>query len=270
MIYCDRSSVRVPEELFARAIEATRRLTIGQASTSLEERIQFRSQVWMGFKPFLRELFHGKCAFCESHLDAVTFGEIEHFRPKTDARQLSGETSPAHYYWLAYEWTNLYHICQKCNYNKRTLFPVLGERVAIATSALEERVLLLDPCADNPEDYLVFSTDGIVSPRELPPQELEKYDGIHRGEITIQVFGLNREELVQARKQAALAVLTLQRLLLLATNKDERQTVSNQLENVASPASEFSAIAKQMLLRGVDQPSQDRNCQSRFRLARSA
>ena len=36
-----------------------------------------------------------------------------------------------HYYWLACEWTNLYLVCRTCNVNKKTLFPVDGERAPV-------------------------------------------------------------------------------------------------------------------------------------------
>jgi hypothetical protein len=61
-----------------------------------------------GLKEALAKLFHGKCAYCESSVLHVQPYAIEHFRPKAGAIGLDGIFSPDHYWWLAFEWTNLY------------------------------------------------------------------------------------------------------------------------------------------------------------------
>jgi hypothetical protein len=48
-------------------------------------------------KERLIEIFNNKCAFCECNTSAGAAYDVEHFRPKF------------HYYWLCYEWTNLYY-----------------------------------------------------------------------------------------------------------------------------------------------------------------
>ena len=47
----------------------------------------------------LLDLFHGKCAFCETSIAQSFSGEIAHFRPN---RQIE-EESPG-YWWLTYDW----------------------------------------------------------------------------------------------------------------------------------------------------------------------
>src|SRR5206468_3497187 len=77
-------------------------------------------------KDALREAQHGKCAFCESKVDHTAHGDVEHFRPKAGYRQSVGAPleSPG-YYWLAYEWSNLFFACPKCNQShKKNLFPL--------------------------------------------------------------------------------------------------------------------------------------------------
>lgn len=56
----------------------------------------------------LLELFHYKCAYCESRIEKC---EVEHYRPKG---RVDGSAHPG-YYWLAYEWENLYPSCESCN-----------------------------------------------------------------------------------------------------------------------------------------------------------
>lgn len=174
------------------------------------QRKMFVDDDWVKFRfaaaPALRNLFNGKCAFCETpagargpststrRQSAAGSGssiEIERFRPSTGASNLDGDGSIEHYGWLAFEWRNIYSICAACSRSKRSLFPVEGERAPIRTPvnsvARKEKALLLDPCKDRPEKHLVFQEDGTVGAQTK------------MGETTIQVFNLNREDLIKAR-----------------------------------------------------------------------
>jgi uncharacterized protein (TIGR02646 family) len=173
----------------------------------------------------LEELFHGKCAYCETFYRMSAPVDIEHFRPKNSVSE-----DPAHpgYWWIAMAWDNLLPSCLDCNRKRKQhlvassaslvelrenmkrqpvtqsgkldSFPIKGgtarlqpEDVAYAT----EQALLLNPCMDVPEDHLEFVFDGtppisLVVPRASPaPSE--------RGAVSIQVYGLNRLGLVQER-----------------------------------------------------------------------
>lgn len=63
-------------------------------------------------KERLEELFHGKCAYCESRYSSTRPMDVEHYRPK--GRVAESEGHPG-YYWLAAEWTNLLPSCIDCN-----------------------------------------------------------------------------------------------------------------------------------------------------------
>ena len=67
-------------------------------------------------KTALQQAQHNKCAFCESKFVHVGYGDVEHFRPKAGFQQGADDTlvRPG-YYWLAYEWSNLFFSCQLCN-----------------------------------------------------------------------------------------------------------------------------------------------------------
>ena len=59
---------------------------------------------------------HDKCCFCEADFTANGYGDVEHFRPKGGYQQTEkGKISKPGYYWLAYEWQNLFFSCQICN-----------------------------------------------------------------------------------------------------------------------------------------------------------
>lgn len=142
----------------------------------------------------LSAMFRGKCAYCESPIDGPTFGDIEHFRPKSGALNLDGTASTSHYWWLTYEWTNLLLTCLNCSRSKGLRFPVHGPRSGWGESVDTEQPVLLDPCRDNPQEHLVFLPDGTVA------SETE------RGSTTIAVLNLNRHTLVEHRRYEASAL----------------------------------------------------------------
>lgn len=163
----------------------------------------FDASIWQDAAPALDELFQGKCAFCESPIGAVDVANVGLIRPKRDALALDGTTSPDHYYWLAYDWRNLYLICVVCDRNKLNRFPVLAGRAprganGASLEKLETR-LVLDPCLDVPEQHLLFGDEGHVASVSL--EHAPSAPDV--GTITIDTFGLNREDLVSMRASAA-------------------------------------------------------------------
>ena len=83
-------------------------------------------------KDALSTLFSSKCAFCESEVSAVAPLDVHHFRPRQQAVDpRNGEVSRRHYWWLAYEWENLYPACVDCNRHAGARFPVNGKRVGV-------------------------------------------------------------------------------------------------------------------------------------------
>jgi uncharacterized protein (TIGR02646 family) len=140
----------------------------------------------------LIKMSNGKCAYCESTLGAADRFNLEMFRPKAHAIGREGDVARDHYWWLAFEWSNLLPSCQACNVAKASRFPTAAPRAPAESTGqalLDEQPLLLDPCLDNPAHHLFFDEKGLVS----APTE--------RGRVTIEVLALNREPLVEARKR---------------------------------------------------------------------
>ena len=74
------------------------------------------AEVWRQVKARLREETRGKCAYCESVVSTVAYGDVEHFRPKCV------------YWWLAYCYDNFSYSCQLCTQaHKKDIFRVAGE-----------------------------------------------------------------------------------------------------------------------------------------------
>jgi len=142
----------------------------------------------------LRELFIFKCAFCETPLPSWASGTVHRLRPEQEAVDEWGEVSRPHYWWLAYSWENLYYACRACDEAAGARFPIDGVRgevgTDVATLSTSERQFVLDPCLEEPSAHLFFADDGSVAPRS------------DRGDHTIEIFQLNRDELVEARMAA--------------------------------------------------------------------
>ncbi len=138
----------------------------------------------------------GKCAYCEIALSEKAM-LVDRFRPAAEALALDGSLSPAHYWWLAYAWENLYPSCAECQSFKGARFPVREPRATAGTTGVvlrDERPLLLDPRVDDPEQHLVYADDGHVA------------SATEEGQATIEILGLNRVQLVAARMDALEAV----------------------------------------------------------------
>lgn len=131
--------------------------------------------------------FNGKCAYCES-----LFAEhIDRFRPRAGVAESTGGYLGDHYWRQAFAWENLYLVCASCNRHKGNRFPVSGKRApadATREQLRGEVALLLDPCESLPQDHLLFTADGRVSGKT------------EVGRITIEVFALNRTDLVRDRE----------------------------------------------------------------------
>jgi uncharacterized protein (TIGR02646 family) len=187
----------------AHTLALCRRLEDGQSRLELDKTIYGAPSV----KQALLLAQHDKCCFCESKVSHVSFGDVEHFRPKAACRSSADapERKPG-YYWLAYEWSNLYFACEQCNRrHKRNLFPLEDESARVtshrdAARLAAERPLYVDPGFDEPEEHIGFR-------REYAKAR----PGSRRGTITIEDLGLNREPLSSRRRDHRKLLLTLLR-----------------------------------------------------------
>jgi uncharacterized protein (TIGR02646 family) len=131
-----------------------------------------------------------KCCYCEWK-PTDNYGDVEHFRPKGGVQQtLNGFLEKPGYYWLAYEWSNLYYACIYCNQKYKTNYFPLRNPAARALRHADvltlEQPLLLDPATEDPAIHLTFEQDTIKALSD-------------RGSHCIQAFGLDRPELIQRR-----------------------------------------------------------------------
>ncbi|MGL6075716.1 MAG: retron system putative HNH endonuclease [Fimbriiglobus sp.] len=111
--------------------------------------------------PILRDLNQSHCSFCDAFpVEGISNAPIEHFRPKSE---YPGE---------AYDWDNLYFICDCCNTNKREKwFPEV-----------------IRP--DDPEyEFLRFFTFTVTG--EIEPNQFASEQDQTCARVTIDLYGLN-------------------------------------------------------------------------------
>lgn len=187
----------------------------------------------------LMEAQHGKCAFCESKFDHIAYGDVEHFRPKAGCLQVEdGPLLRPGYYWLSYEWGNLYLSCVLCNQRfKRNLFPlrVARNRVRYHGGRISiEKPLLIDPGHDDPERFIGFR-------REVPYAVGNNV----RARVTIGALGLDRTELMEQRRERLTLLWALR--VVAESGKPEAVAAQEKLAEMVQAPSEYSSMAKAFL-----------------------
>ena len=97
-------------------------------------RVQSGPQYLYEEKGRLDRGYLGKCVYCEGKFGLVTYGDLDHYRPKQQIKQGSGkvvqikirghEIPHPGYFWLAYDYRNLLPTCDRCNRtSKGSRFP---------------------------------------------------------------------------------------------------------------------------------------------------
>lgn len=193
-------------------------------------------------KQVLVQAQHGKCAFCESSFAHVSYGDVEHFRPKGGIRQRrGGALRRPGYYWLAYVWENLLVSCELCNRRfKRNWFPLehRSTRVRGPKGDLsKERPLLVNPAVDDPAAFITFHEHRAVAVAGAP-----------KGRSSIRGYGLNRTT-IRARRRRVIDVIErlVDVLEELPVNHPKIATAEAFLRRMADPAEEYSAMVRAYL-----------------------
>jgi uncharacterized protein (TIGR02646 family) len=176
-----------------------------------------------------------KCCFCERKTE---IGDIEHLRPKNAYQQKEGKSlSKPGYYWLAYEWENLFFCCEKCNRSyKRNLFPLADESKR-AKSHLDhinrEEPLFINPETENPEEFIEFIG--------IHPQAINNNA---RAKTTIKRTGIDRPFLDERRLTTYKAMKVIY-MLINSPNID--QATKNELQQLLNEATQNSAEFASMI-----------------------
>lgn len=108
-------------------------------------------------KQWLTHSHLGRCAYCESLVQHVSWGDVEHFRPKAGWGKGEELYRPA-YYFLAYTPDNLLYACVMCNEAyKKNEFPITGVRARERADLDAELPVLIQPYVDDPRNHIRFN-----------------------------------------------------------------------------------------------------------------
>lgn len=228
-------------------------------------------------KSRLDDLFHGKCAYCESFYASTAPVDVEHYRPKGAVHE-----DPTHpgYWWLGMDWDNLLPSCIDCNRKrkqtmpklsaklltlleeqrgfsqgmlvssgKKDSFPILGTRAMVESSSiLDEYPLLLDPCRDNPIEHLKFYIDranliSLVIPQAHEGIDLPVVAANGEDRATQAVIDEALELGLSLKGVVSIHVYGLNRLGLV----QERTRLLRQLEFLEALALDIGVIAQELM-----------------------
>ena len=190
-------------------------------------------------KDALIEAQHGKCCFCERKV--FNDGDVEHFRPKGGVRESPGSTlEKPGYYWLAYEWTNLFLSCGPCNSrNKRNMFPLADGSTRSrchGDDCSTELPIFIDPSMENPELLIGWRSEVPFAVSADP-----------RATATIRALGLDRPALREIRREHLVTIAELlhySRELKAEGITDLASRIDQSIEDRLRDSAEFAAATR--------------------------
>ncbi|MFP3544388.1 HNH endonuclease [Rhizobium sp. SIMBA_035] len=159
-------------------------------------------------KAVLVEETAGKCAYCESKLQHIHHGDVEHMYPKS--------LDPS----KTFEWENLTMACEVCNQNKSNKDPLLEH--------------IIDPYVTDPEQHLIFA-GGLIFAR-----------GTNEGTATRILLELHRAELVEMRNEHLEKVMAIYAQILDATLPlpVRKALYQDLLQREAGPKAPYTAMTR--------------------------
>jgi len=162
-------------------------------------------------KKALKVMFSSKCAYCESHISHIDYGEIEHFKPKSKFPN------------SCFDWDNLLLGCSICNGKlfKGNKFP-----------EVEEGGPFVNPVVENPNDFFEFDFDPNTGTANVIPKNT-------RGVTTEKELGLNRDDLVRHRSSMVRKMVVI---AIKASNGDE--DCKYELLRCCNNQEEYAAFAR--------------------------
>ena len=150
---------------------------------------------------------HGKCAYCESKIRHVSYGDIEHVMPKAN--------DPSRWF----EWTNLTLACDVCN-TKKSDSPAEGEE-------------FIDPYGTDPEEHF-WQLGPIVCARP----------GCDAAQLTERLLDLNRANLVERRRERQTRLLKMLDSVERCRNPHLRSLLWEEFKAQAEPQNEYAALSR--------------------------
>lgn len=193
-------------------------------------------------KSVLKKTQFQKCCFCEKK-QGDEHGAVEHYRPKAGYR-LAGKKAQLikpGYYWLGYDWDNLFFVCGPCNTKKGNIFPLKDEAKRATNHKksmnLEVPYILNPSGAEDPRDHVIFKNNLI---------DIEKLSLF--GKHTVEICDLDRDGLNNERAKTINNIDA--RLVIISSSYDVNtiKEAEDYIKQAISEQGEFSAMAQAYLI----------------------
>ncbi|BEV07294.1 hypothetical protein [Methylophilus sp. DW102] len=202
---------------------------------------------------YLKKLSDGKCWYTEARFVAE-YPQLEHFRPKSCARDEDWKKCHDGYWWLAFDIEN-YRVSKPMpNVKKGTYFPLREPAMAVCdpdVAITRESPLFLDPVNQGDAELISFNALGQPEPCPEPAVDLCEWDK-RRIEFSIKRYGLDNTELCDRRKELWVAIESM--ISEYATNakrathndckisKGKAEQLIIQLKKYLEPSQEFTSL----------------------------
>ncbi len=231
-----------PEILVTKGDAETEKLKAEFNSDNLD--FKFKPNIYghKQVKKTIIDLQNNKCCFCESSFNHVSPGDVEHYRPKAGWIQNKEKVNKPGYYWLTYNWDNLFVSCEICNReNKKNFFPLSNPSQRALNhnqNILDEEPLFIHPVNDDPELYIAFIDEIAIT-----------INGNARGNVTIEKLGLNRLTLNDDRRKNLEFIKVIYNLALGHPETNQRQAAQEFLINFQTDETEYASMLRSYFLK---------------------
>lgn len=227
------------------------------------------SSMWKPAKSRLDIEAAGKCGYCEAEARVVAHCDVEHIRPKSE------------YWWLGLCFDNYVLSCQICNQTHKgdkypAMRPMAHPRVTATSSAaalgriadtiapdplnddaglkladfrrawMGENPGLINPYEEDPEPFFAWIPRATVREVAVAPRA-PRGRAKERAEETIEILGLNRPELLQARWKRFRLVNGLCMNLIAGLPTPDKEDTEDLLREVMAGDSPYAAMSRYVI-----------------------
>jgi hypothetical protein len=150
------------------------------------------------------------------------------------------------YYWLAYDWDNLFFACQICNQrHKKDHFPLATAENRARShhdDLSQEDPLFADLQTEDPQEFIGFRDEVVFAIDDSP-----------RGSAMIECFGIDRPEIVENRVEHIASIRLLKKNYLLFRQREQQGNLDDEgralmleilvfFQRIVKPDAEYSSM----------------------------
>ncbi len=163
-------------------------------------------------KQALMQSTNNKCMYCESTVNHIDYGDVEHIKPKSK------------YPLLEFVWENLGYACAKCNRKYKN-------------DNYSEEHPIINPFNEDPVEFIINLGSILFSVK-----------GNERADLTITTLGLNRPELIEKRQEKIDIINKAIQACFRTQDPVLRNSALQELKKEDATDKEYSMIVKSLFV----------------------